>query len=152
MPVDDQLIYVCGDLFGAGTETTTTTLRWAILFMLHNPEMLRRVQREVAENVGPSRMPTMKDKPYLPYTEAVLLETQRKGDVFPFGVPHACMEDMTLRGYHIPKGTHFMTVLYAAHRDPKVWKEPYRFNPERFLDAEGHISKDEHLIPFSMGK
>ena len=149
---DTQLVFVIGDLFGAGTETTTTTLRWALLYLLHNPDMLHRVKREVEEALGPSRMPSMKDKQHMPYTEAVLCEVQRMGDIVPLGVPHACTEDVTLRGYRIPKGTHFMTVLYAAHRDPNVWEDPYRFNPERFLDAEGKVCKDERLIPFSMGE
>ena len=93
----------------------------------------------------------MKDMPHMPYVRAVLCEVQRIGDIVPLGVPHACTEDVYLRGYHIPKGTHVMTVLYAAHRDPKIWREAYRFNPERFLDSEGNFSEDAHLIPFSMG-
>ena len=93
----------------------------------------------------------MKDKPKLPYTEAVLCEVQRMAVTSSLGLPHACTEDVTLWGYRIPKGTHFITVLYAAHRDPKVWQDPYRFDPDRFLNARGGFKKDEHLIPFSMG-
>ena len=152
LPADTQLIFTIGDLFGAGTDTTAVTLRWALLYLLHNPEVLQRVQREIGDVIGSSRMPSMKDKQNLPYTEAVLCEVQRMAVVVPLGVPHACTEDVTLRGYRIPKGTHFMTVLYAAHRDPKVWEDPYRFNPERFLNDEGNFDRGGYLIPFSVGE
>ena len=143
---------IISDLFATGTETTATTLRWALAYLLHNPDIMQRAQREIEEVLGPSRMPSMKDKPHMPYTGAVLAEVQRMADIAPLGVPHANTEDVWLRGYRIPKGTHIFPVLYTAHRDPNIWREPYRFNPERFLDAEGQFVKNEHLIAFSMGK
>ena len=97
------------------------------------------------------RMPSMKDKASLPFTEACLLEIQRMADIVPLGVPHTVTEDVVLRGYTIPKGTTVMSNLYAVHRDPEVWTEPYKFNPERFLDEDGKVCKVEQLIPFSMG-
>ena len=143
---------VTNDLFAAGTETTATTLLWALLFLLHNPDIMQRAQRVIEEVLGPSRMPSMKDKLHMPYIEAVLAEVQRMGDIVPLGVPHANTEDVFLRGYRIPKRTHFYPLLYATHRDPNIWQEPDRFNPERFLDGDGKFVKNEHLIPFSMGK
>ena len=149
---DDQLLFVISDLFAAGTETTATTLRWALLYLLYNPDILQRAQWEIEDVLVSSRIPSMKDKLQMPYIEAVLAEIQRMGDIAPLGVAHANTEDVWLRGYRIPKGTHIFPVLYAAHRDPNIWQEPYRFNPERFLDTDGKFTKNEHLIPFSMGK
>ena len=97
-------------------------------------------------------LPSMRDRTRLPYTEAVILEVQRMGDISPLGVPHCLSQDVEFRGYHIPKGTTIMPILYAVHRDPNIWKEPYTFNPDRFLDEEGNINRDERLIPFSMGE
>ena len=148
---EDQLGFMIGEMFTAGTETTANTLRWAMVYLLHHPEVYQHLQREVDEVVGPSRMPTMADKQSMPYTEAVICEVQRMADIVPLGVPHACHSDVTLRGYSLPAGTVVLPILHAAHRDPKVWPEPNRFKPERFLDKDGTLCKNEHLIPFSMG-
>ena len=91
--------YTFGDLFGAGTETTTTTLYWALLYMIAFPDIQSRVQQEIDDAAGRNRLPRLSDKPELPYTEAVLHEVQRIGSIIPLGVPHKCMEDVTLRGY-----------------------------------------------------
>ena len=93
-----SLYYTTADLFGAGTETTTTTLYWALLYMIAFPEIQSRVQQEIDDAVGRNRLPRLSDKPELPYTEAALHEIQRIGSIVPLGVPHKCMEDTTFRG------------------------------------------------------
>ncbi len=65
---------VITDLFMAGTETTATTLRWALVYLLHYPEVQEMCFREIQENIGQSRRPSMKDKVNLPYLEATILE------------------------------------------------------------------------------
>ena len=65
----DNLKVTLFDLFQAGSETASTPLTWAILYMVRYPEVQRKVQRELDQNVGVERMPTMQDKPNLPYTE-----------------------------------------------------------------------------------
>ncbi len=87
-----------GELFGAGTETTSTTLRWALLYMIAFPDIQSRVQKEIDDAVGRNRLPRLSDKLELPYTEAVLNEIQRMGSIVPLGVPHKCIEDTILRG------------------------------------------------------
>ena len=149
---DFQLLFVIADLFTAGTETSATTLAWAIIYMLHHPEIQKQVQEEIHHHLGYDRMPRMKDKPSLPYTEACILEIQRMADIVPLGVPHTVTEDVIYRGYHLPKGTTVMSNLYSVHRDATMWKEPYTFNPQRFIDNEGKVHNRENIIPFSMGK
>ncbi|KAK2150699.1 hypothetical protein LSH36_394g01062 [Paralvinella palmiformis] len=51
----------------------------------------------------------------LPFTEACVLETQRLGDIAPFGVPHAVTEDTEFRGYFIPKDTEVFPNMYSVH-------------------------------------
>ena len=65
----DNLKVTLFDLFLAGSETTSTTLTWAVLFMVRYPEVQRKVQEELDEVVGLQRLPSMKDKAELPYTE-----------------------------------------------------------------------------------
>jgi len=69
----------------------------------------------------------------------------------PLSVPHAAMQDVTICGYTIPKGTGIFPNLYSASYDPKHWEEPERFNPERFLTADGKLKRIDAFIPFSTG-
>lgn len=55
------------------------------------------------------------------------------------------------RGYTIPKGTVILPNLWSVHRDPALWDDPDRFNPERFLDDNGKLLKKECFIPFGIG-
>ena len=73
---DEQLVLVCLDLFEAGSETTSTTLLWSVLYMAINPEIQEKCQVEIDEKIG-SRSPTIEDVPNLPYVMATLMETQR---------------------------------------------------------------------------
>ena len=94
---DLQLKFVLGDLFFAGQETTVTTLRWGLLFLLKNPQVQERAYQEMKRVLG--RMPNLNDRPNLPYMQAVVMETQRLGNIVPFGVMHATNQDTTLYGY-----------------------------------------------------
>ena len=80
---------ILGDLFSAGMETVKTTLDWCLIFMLHNPEAAKAVQDELDQVVGRSRMPTLEDAPYLPITEATILEILRRSSIVPLGTTHA---------------------------------------------------------------
>ncbi|XP_051855524.1 cytochrome P450 2J4-like [Antechinus flavipes] len=148
---EKNLVFCTLDLFIAGTETTSTTLRWAMLFMALYPEIQGKIQTEIDGVIGQSRQPTMADKENMPYTNAAVHEVQRMGNILPFNVPRMAVVDTTVAGYHVPKGTIVMTNLTALHRDPKEWATPETFNPEHFLE-NGQFQKRESFLPFSMGK
>ena len=139
-----------GDLFGVGTETTTTTLTWAISYMSLNEQIQYRCQEELDRIVGSGNVPRMHHRTSLPYTEACILEIQRLGDIVPLGVPHAVTEDVQFRGYFIPSGTMILANMYGLHRDPHLWIDPETFNPGRFLNDDGTIVRKQQ-IPFSIG-
>ena len=92
---------VVANLFAAGSETTATTLRWGMLYMMAHPKIQSRVQKELDDVTSRNRFPRISDKPDLPYTEAVLCEIQRIGTIVPLALPHRCSEDTTLFGYSI---------------------------------------------------
>ncbi|KAM8999286.1 cytochrome P450 2J2 [Sarcophilus harrisii] len=148
---ENNLVYCTLDLFFAGTETTSTTLRWALLYMALYPEIQGKIQAEIDRVIGQSRQPTMADKENMPYTNAAVHEVQRMGDIIPFNVPRMAAVDTTVAGYHVPKGAMIMTNLTALHRDPKEWATPETFNPEHFLE-NGEFKKRESFLPFSVGK
>ncbi|KAJ8378492.1 hypothetical protein AAFF_G00239560 [Aldrovandia affinis] len=147
-----NLILCALDLFLAGTETTFTTLRWALLFMIKYPDIQEKVQAEIDRAIGPSRLPSLVDKASMPYTNAVIHEVQRMGNIFPLGVPRMATCDTTLDGYIIPKGTPLMVNLNSVLFDKDEWETPDTFNPGHFLDSEGNFLRKDAFLPFSAGR
>ncbi|NXW56369.1 CP2DE protein, partial [Eurystomus gularis] len=148
----NNLRLVTADLFGAGSETTSTTLRWAFLYMLLHPEIQNKVHAEIDKVIGRERSPTMMDQVNMPYTNAVIHEVQRYGDIIPIGLPHMTYRDTELQGFFIPKGTTVITNLSSVLKDETVWEKPNEFYPEHFLDANGRFVKPEAFLPFSAGR
>ncbi|XP_006879805.1 PREDICTED: cytochrome P450 2J2-like [Elephantulus edwardii] len=148
---DENLVTSTLDLFLAGTETSSTTLRWGLLYMALNPEIQEKVQAEIDRVLGQSQRPSTDHRDQMPYTNAVIHEVQRMGDIIPLNVAREVAFDTTVAGYYLPKGTMIMTNLTALHRDPKEWATPDTFNPEHFLE-NGKFKKRESFLPFSVGK
>jgi len=139
-------------LFKAGTETTTTTLRWGLLYMMMHPDVQRKVQQEIDDVIGSDRSPTMEDKLRMPYTDATLLEIARRATIVPLNVPHRTTEDVQLDHFIIPKDATILTNLWAVHHDEKLFPDPFSFRPERFINERGQFVKHQAVIPFSLGK
>lgn len=140
------------DIFSAGEETVKTALMWFPVYLLHYPHVARKVQEELDAIVGRSRMPSLDDQQHLPYTEATLCEILRRSTVVPLGTSHATSRDTTLGGYTIPSGTTVIPLLYSCHMNPQFWTDPEKFDPLRFIDAEGRVHKPEQFIPFGVGR
>ncbi|XP_040613077.1 cytochrome P450 2J3 isoform X1 [Mesocricetus auratus] len=148
---EESLICSTLDLFLAGTETTSTTLRWALLYMALYPEVQEKVQAEIDRVIGQEKQPSLADRDSMPYTNAVVHEVQRMGNIIPLNVPRKVVVDTTLAGFHLPKGSILHTNLTSLHMDPKEWATPDIFNPEHFLE-NGQFKKRESFLPFSIGK
>uniref|UniRef100_A0A8C3SG58 Cytochrome P450 n=1 Tax=Chelydra serpentina TaxID=8475 RepID=A0A8C3SG58_CHESE len=149
---ENNLIFTVFDLFGAATETTTVTLCWALLYMLRYPDVQRRVHEEIDKVIGRDRSPEIEDQVNLPYTNAVVYETQRYCDVVFAGVPRTTCRDTEVQGFFIPKDTIIIAVLSSVLKDETVWEKPHQFYPEHFLDADGQFVKREAFLPFSAGR
>ena len=85
-----------------GAETTSSSLLWSFLFLLHHPEVQSQVQSEI-DSVVEGRNVLLEDKASLPYTNAVLMESMRMATIVPNALPHSAMEDIQYNGYIIPK-------------------------------------------------
>ncbi|XP_058039031.1 cytochrome P450 2K6-like isoform X1 [Ahaetulla prasina] len=142
---------VVSNLFAAGMETTSNTLRWAILLMMKFPGIQRKVQEEIAKEIG-IRQPRTEDRIKMPYTDAVIHEVQRFADIVPSNLPHATTVDVTFKGFFIPKGMQIVPLLSSVLHDESQWEKPYEFYPEHFLDAEGKFVKKDAFMPFSAGR
>ncbi|XP_056004451.1 cytochrome P450 2B4-like [Ostrea edulis] len=140
------------DLFIAGTETTATTLDWALLYMIEYSDVQEKCFQEIEKEVGLNREVRMSDKPRLPYVEATILEVQRLSNILDMSLPHASTEEVTIAGHVIPKDTIVMGHLKSAHMDPAHFPQPKEFRPQRFIDdVTGKITNKDRLIPFSIG-
>ncbi|XP_078383121.1 steroid 17-alpha-hydroxylase/17,20 lyase-like [Oculina patagonica] len=150
---DDYIINTLEDMFSAGYETTSTTLRWAIAYLVHYPECQKEVQSQLDEVVGRERMPGLDDRPNLPLVQATIMEALRLGNVGESALPHYTLKDTSLAGYRVPKDTVVMPNLMNVHLDPSCWENPNSFNPRRHINADGQlITNSGNYLPFSAGR
>ncbi|XP_056378997.1 cytochrome P450 2J4-like isoform X1 [Hyla sarda] len=147
---EDNLIAVVIDLFGAGTETTAIALLWGLLYMVAYPDIQQEVQKELdATSNGPQIY--YKDRKNLPYTNAVIHEILRYGNIAAVGMPRTCTKNIKIRNYSLRKDTMVLANLDSVLYDPQYWKTPNQFNPQNFLDSDGNFLMNEAFMPFSAG-
>ncbi|XP_010897917.4 cytochrome P450 2K1-like [Esox lucius] len=148
---DDNLMFSVTNLFVAGSDTTGITLCWGLLLMAKYPHIQDKVQEEISRVKG-SRQPLVEDRKNLPYTNAVIHETQRLASIVPMSIPHTTSRDITFQGYYIKKGTCVIPLLTSVLHDEGEWESPHTFNPAHFLDEQGRFIKKEAFMAFSAGR
>nr|ARO89856.1 cytochrome P450 Cyp1a1 [Andrias davidianus] len=152
---DQKIVNIVNDLFGAGFDTVTTALSWSLMYLVAHPEIQRKLQEELDHVIGRERKPRLSDRAMLPYAEAFMLEMYRHSSFLPFTIPHCTTKDTALNGYYIPKNTCVFVNQWQVNHDQKIWKDPFTFNPERFLSTEGtgvNKTEAEKVQTFGMGK
>ncbi|XP_021287063.1 flavonoid 3'-monooxygenase [Herrania umbratica] len=145
------------NMFTAGTDTSSSTVEWAIAELIRHPKILAQVRKELDSVVGRDRLVSDLDLPHLTYFQAVIKETFRLHPSTPLSLPRMASESCEINGYHIPKGATLLVNVWAIARDPDEWKDPLEFRPERFLpggerpnaDVRGN---DFEVIPFGAGR
>lgn len=150
-----KTVNIVNDLFGAGFDTITTALSWSLMYLVANPKIQDKIQNELDQVVGRERRPRLSDRSQLPYTEAFILEMFRHSSFLPFTIPHCSTTDTVLNGYFIPKGICVMINQWQVNHDPNLWKDPYNFRPERFLNEDGlslNKTEMEKVLIFGLGK
>ncbi|THH12729.1 hypothetical protein EW146_g7425 [Bondarzewia mesenterica] len=151
-PEEEELMKVAaGNMYGGGADTIVSSMHTFFLAMTLFPEVLQRGQLEIDSVVGNDRLPTLDD--HLPYVEALVSEVLRWGPVVPLGVMHRVMEDDIQDGYLIPKGSSVFQNIRKMLHDPRTYKNPEIFNPQRFLETNGRpTEQDPRLYCFGFGR
>ncbi|TRZ03050.1 hypothetical protein DNTS_029712 [Danionella cerebrum] len=152
---DEKIVGIVNDLFGAGFDTISTALSWSVVYLVAYPEMQVRLQKELNEKIGTDRTPRLSDRTELPLLEAFILEIFRHSSFLPFTIPHCTSRDTSLNGYFIPKDTCVFVNQWQVNHDSELWKDPYSFNPDRFLSADGtelNKADAEMVLVFGLGK
>lgn len=142
------------DLFLAGTDTTSSTLEWAMAELIHSPEKMAKARYELEEVIGKEdRTVEESDISRLPYLQAVIKETLRLHPPVTFLIPHRAIDDVEIQGYVVPKDAQILCNLWAMGQDSNVWSDAQTFRPERFLDVGiDYKGRDFELIPFGAGR
>ncbi|CAH9075399.1 unnamed protein product [Cuscuta epithymum] len=140
-----------------GSDTTAVHLTWLMSLVVNHANVMERLRDEIDSKVGKDRWVEDADIKDFHYLHAVVKETLRLYPPLPTYTPHVAVEDCKVGGYDIPKGTHLYVNAWKVHRDPRIWSEPDKFRPERFLvDAAGPETpppwKNFEYIPFGSGR
>ncbi|GLU05707.1 hypothetical protein SLE2022_227900 [Rubroshorea leprosula] len=148
-----QTLHLFLVLFVAGTDTTASTLEWAMAELLHNPNVLLKARVELEEAIGKGRQVEESDIVRLPYLEAIIKETFRMHPPVPLLLPRRAGADAEICGFTVPEGAQVLVNAWAIGRDPSIWEKPNCFMPERFLGSEMDVKgRNFELIPFGGGR
>ncbi|KAK5583691.1 hypothetical protein RB653_005289 [Dictyostelium firmibasis] len=148
---DDEGLYrVCSDLLLSGTETSSSTMSWLILFLINNPNFQDKVRTELLEATGGKKSIQLSEKSKTPFFNACIKEALRIRPVGALSLPRIASEDVTCGPYTIEKGSQILMNVYGLAMDPTVWEDPETFNPYRWLSSD--ISQSTYsFIPFGCG-
>ncbi|KAF7346270.1 Cytochrome p450 [Mycena sanguinolenta] len=150
---DDVAIQaVAGTAYAGGTDSTVSALASFFLAMALHPDIQKKAQTEIDTVVGTHRLPEFKDRPSLPYVEALYREVLRWRPVLPLGAAHASSTDDIYNGYFIPKGATVISNIWAMTRDESIYHEPDQFDPDRFFTADGKLNDDDTILTFGFGR
>ncbi|KAL5178067.1 Cytochrome P450 71D9 [Glycine soja] len=122
---DNSIKAVILDMFGGGTQTSSTTITWAMAEMIKNPRVTKKIHAETLRLYPPG----------------------------PLLLPRQCGQDCEINGYHIPIKSKVIVNAWAIGRDPNHWSEAERFYPERFIGSSvDYKGNSFEYIPFGAGR
>lgn len=148
---DMDILSTLKDMVGGGADTSRHTIGFALIYLLRNPRVQERCEREIADAMGlgrDGRRITLEDRERLPYVQATIYESQRLANLMVVNAFHTVSEaGVKISGYDVPPSVPVHPEISAAMMDPRNFAEPEEFRPERFLN----VPMPEAFLPFSIG-
>jgi cytochrome P450 len=141
---DDDIVDELITLLFAGHETTAITLAWAMYWLHAKPELLERLNAELA---AAGALASTDEIAKLPFLSAIVDETLRIHPIVPL-VPRILEQDFELGGWLLPKGSAIGVSVMLLHQNPDTYPNPTEFNPDRFL---GKTFSPFEYAPFGGG-
>ena len=135
----------------AGHHTSSVTTAWALIELLQNPKALRRCVEEIDRVFGSGQPVSHQALRELTYTENVVKEALRMHPPL-FLLVRVAKEDFVYKDYFVPKGTWIVLSPTVAQRMPEFFKQPNRFEPDRFAPPREEDKRDFAFIAFGGGR
>ncbi|KAL3523037.1 hypothetical protein ACH5RR_015871 [Cinchona calisaya] len=149
---EDQISCLFLELFIAGTDTSSSTIEWAMTELIKQPKYLEKIRHELEREIS-GNVINESNLSQLSYLQACVKETLRLHPPVPLLLPRHANETRQVMNYTIPEGTQIVVNVWAVARDPNNWEDPLTFNPDRFLHSELDFKgNDFEFLPFGSGR
>ncbi|KAF2291933.1 hypothetical protein GH714_042275 [Hevea brasiliensis] len=149
----DHIKAILMNIFLAGVDTGAITMVWAMAELARHPRVMRKAQEEIRSCIGNKRTVSENDIDKLVYLKMVVKETMRLHPPSTLLVPRETMSKFSINGYEIQPKTRIQVNVWAIGRDPKIWRNPEEFFPERFIDNPIDFRGQHYeLLPFGGGR
>ncbi|CAG9858211.1 unnamed protein product [Phyllotreta striolata] len=142
-------IDVIKPLLALSVEVSSITLCTVLITLALYPDIQQQVHQEVVDVVGQQQI-KISDLPRLELTDRVIKETMRLFPPFTIYARETTAE-LHLDQYIIPADSTMVIFPELVHRNPKYWKDPLQFDPNRFLPEAVAQRNPYAYIPFSHG-
>ncbi|GMN49850.1 hypothetical protein TIFTF001_019011 [Ficus carica] len=154
---EDELVTLCSEIINAGTDTSATAAEWALFHLVTDQEIQEKLYGEIVETVGKDGVVLESHVEKMAYLGAVVKETFRRHPPSHFVLSHAAVKETQLGGYTVPADASVEFYTAWLTEDPDMWKDPWAFRPERFLEGDGVDvdvtgTKGVRMVPFGAGR
>ncbi|MBA0753723.1 hypothetical protein Gogos_020780 [Gossypium gossypioides] len=155
---EENVLYIVENINVAAIETTLWSMEWAIAELVNHPHVQHRIRQEISRVLNGEAVKES-NLHQLPYLQVTVKETLRLHTPIPLLVPHMNLEEAKLGGFTIPRESKVVVNAWWLANNPKWWKNPEEFRPERFLEEEHGTDAavaggkvDFRFLPFGVGR